>query len=162
MVLVEGITDHYYFSAMGEYLGLDEALAFVPAMGVDNLPVLASLCLGWGYDFKAVFDSGKQGNRAERLLRKKLFPDDPDEFARRVHKLKGAEGVEDLFSRTDFARSVLGREVPANRSNSVVARSEKKELLGRLFSDRLKSESVQLSRATKNRFSAVFEWLDDR
>lgn len=160
-VALEGITDHYYFTAVKQLLGITQNYNFVPAVGVQNIRPLVSVLIGWGADFKAVFDDG-EGKKLYKDLGKFLYAGDEPELKKHVYKMDGFEGIEDLFTRGDFDSLVVG----ANRTdhsmkNSVLAKTKKKELLARLFLEKVKTNParVRLSPQTKRNFQNVFDWL---
>ena len=160
-VLVEGITDHYYLSALRDILGESTRLHFIPACGVSNIPNLSSVLIGWGFDFKAVFDDDAQsGRKAYNLLKKEFFEDDDKEAHEHIMKLSGCNGVEDIFSQKDFHLHVLNQKMPAG---TVVANSElakgKKELFARLFLEKASSGGVTLDKQTNAKAKEVFSWL---
>ena len=73
-VVVEGITDHYYLSAFKLLLKKDDRLHFIPACGVDNVKHLVSVVIGWGCNYKAVFDDDpSQGRKAYNQLKKQFY-----------------------------------------------------------------------------------------
>ena len=73
-VVVEGISDHYYLTAFKKLLNKDERLYFLPSCGVNNVPNLVSVLIGWGLKYKAVFDDdAKSGRTAYKLLRDEFY-----------------------------------------------------------------------------------------
>ncbi|HMS22805.1 MAG TPA: AAA family ATPase [Candidatus Levybacteria bacterium] len=160
-VVLEGITDHYYFTAMKKVLGAIEDYSFIPAVGVPNIKPLVSILIGWGANFKAVFDDGA-GKKVYNDLSKYLYPNDPDALKSHILKMEGFDGIEDLFSSEDFDTHIVGStRSDAGAQNSTIAKSKKKELLARLFLEKvnLHPETVQLSDETKTNFKKIFEWL---
>ncbi len=160
-VALEGITDHYYFTAMKQLLGVTQNYNFVPAVGVQNIRPLVSVLIGWGTDFKAVFDDG-EGKRLYRDIGKYLYKDDDVELKKHVYKLDGCDGIEDLFTPGDFDTYVVGTTRTDHViKNSALAKTKRKELLARLFLEKVKTDptGVRLSTETKHNFQRVFTWL---
>jgi AAA15 family ATPase/GTPase len=161
-VVLEGITDHYYLSAMKIALDIKDNYSFIPAVGVPNIRPLISILIGWGANYRAVFDEGTAGKRIYRELAKYLFPDDDKSLMKHVMKLEGFDGIEDLFDKDDFDKYIIG----SNRSdktikNSELAKTHKKELIARLFLEQVKitEKPLKLSKITKANFQKVFDWL---
>ncbi|MCX6720277.1 MAG: AAA family ATPase [Candidatus Staskawiczbacteria bacterium] len=163
-VVVEGITDHYYFTAFKQLLSVANNHTFIPACGVQNVRPLVSILLGWGAKFKAIFDDGKDGKSAYKDIGKYLFKDDKEGFEKSVKKLDGFDGIEDLFEKDDFYEYVLKEAAGSEtRSNSEVAKEKKKELRARLFLEKVRNGEVKkenLKQKTLESFSKALEWLN--
>ena len=160
-VLVEGVTDHYYFSAFRKLLNKSDKLFFIPACGVNNVPSLASVLIGWGFNFKAVLDQDPRSGRKAYSLLKKEFYENKDALAHKhIFKLPGCNGVEDLLTPQDFYQFVLARPIPAiiPNINSKLA-SGRKEALARIFMEKVENSQVTLSSASKRKIEEVFVWL---
>ncbi|MBX7186889.1 MAG: AAA family ATPase [Vicinamibacteria bacterium] len=162
-VVVEGITDHYYLTAFGMLLKTAEKVSFLPSCGVNNVPSLVSVLLGWGLDFRAILDDDQQsGRKAYQLLKKHFFEDDDQIAQQRIYRLQGCTGIEDVFSREDFSELVLGAK-PTKRGqappNSELAKG-RKELLARTFLEKVrKGEVSRLSDDSMAKIEPVFVWL---
>ncbi|EKD85934.1 MAG: hypothetical protein ACD_37C00574G0005 [uncultured bacterium] len=160
-VVLEGITDHYYFSAMRQVLGIDDKYFFIPACGVQNLKPLVSIVISWSGNFKAVFDGGREGKSAYDAIKKYLYKNNEDLLEKHIHKMDNFEGIEDLFTKDDFDKFIVGdARADSSISNSVLAKSKKKELLARLFLEKVKTEDVSFSDETKTNFKTIFDWLN--
>ena len=164
-VVVEGISDHYYLSAFRNLLGKSKDLYFVPACGVSNVPNLVSVLLGWGYDYKGVFDDdASSGRRTYNLLKNKFYERDDKLAHENILKIQNCKGIEDIFSQDDFYKFVLGKEVPTpkpTQKNSELVGGTK-ELYGRLFLESVASGTVNLDRDTKENVERVFDWLYEK
>jgi AAA15 family ATPase/GTPase len=161
-VVVEGISDHYYFSAFKKLLNKDERLYFLPACGVNNVPNLVSVLIGWGCNYKAVFDDDPKSGRAAYTLLKNEFYEKSDDFAHEhILKIKDCDGIEDIFSKKDFFTHVLDKTLPRkkdDRKNSKLT-GGKKELLARLFLEKAESGSIKLTKDTEKKVNEVFGWI---
>ncbi len=160
-VALEGITDHYYLTAMKKVLDIKESYSFIPAVGVTNIRPLVSILIGWEANFKAVFDDG-EGKKTYKDLSKFLYPDDPLSLKKRVMKLDGFDGIEDLFSEDDFDKYVVhSSRTDRTIKNSAIAKTKKKELLARLFLEKVNTDlkAITLSRKTIDNFQKIFDWL---
>lgn len=164
-VIVEGITDHYYFSAIFPKIDASQKFSFVPACGVDNIKHVASLLIGWGYDYRAVLDDdASQGRKAYNLLKQNFFENSDQKTQEKVHKLKGKSGIEDLFSKDFFQNHVIPSEISLtkaekNLSNSELAKKYSKETLARVFYEKLNNNEIQLDDNSNEAFKKVLDWL---
>lgn len=165
-VIVEGITDHFYFEAFKNLLDKNPDYCFIPTVGVNNVPTLISIMIGWGINYKAVFDKDpNQGQKAFRDIKKHFFKSQEDQIENFVMQPDGCLGIEDLFTQGDFVKHLVDRELTEEESgkrNSEVAKSSgNKELMARLFLDKTPDISVDdLEPQTISNFTAVFDWLD--
>ena len=166
-VVVEGITDHYYLSAFQNILQKSEDIHFVPACGVDNVKHLVSVMVGWGCNYKAVFDDDPtQGRKAYNQL-KKLFYEDNDDLAHQhILKIKDCNGIEDVFTNSDFENLVLGRKrtkAEAKKKNSEIVKESGKEMYARMFLEKVENgETINLNKTTKAKVEEVFKWLYEK
>ena len=161
--VVEGVTDHYYFSAFKKLFNKDDKLYFVPACGVNNVPNLVSVLMGWGFKYKAVFDDDAQGGRkAYSLLKKEFYENDDNIAHENIFKIKDCYGIEDIFSQGDFYKYVLGQTIPRggqSQNNSELAKN-RKEILARQFLEKVENnEIISFDSKTKKKIKEVFDWL---
>jgi hypothetical protein len=167
-VVVEGISDHYYLVAFRKILNKSDRLYFLPACGANNVPNLVSILIGWGMNYKAVFDDDSgSGRLACNLLKKEFYSNDDTEAHNHLYKIKGCNGIEDVFSRDDFHNYVLTEELKekhlsARSPNSKIA-ADRKELLARLFLSSVEEGKVMnLSNETTKRVNNIFDWLYEK
>jgi len=166
-VVVEGITDHYYLSAFQNLLNKDERIRFLPACGVDNVKHLVSVLIGWGYNYKAVFDDDpKQGRKAYNLLKKNFYENNDALAHEHIHKIKDCHGIEDVFIQTDFENLVIGRTKKPDekqKKNSTIVKEFGKVICGRMFLEKVeKGEKVEISQGTQKNVEAIFSWLYEK
>lgn len=167
-VILEGITDKYYFDAFKLLLGINEddiKIKFIPAPGAPTIKNIASILLGWGYTFKIVFDKHAT---VEKELKKSLFPAIDDTNYTTQVKMLEEKGIEDLFTVNDFKSSVLPEnfeydETKCNSDNAKNGTLEaKKEVIARLFLDKVRNGTITadcLDIGTTDKFRAIFDWL---
>lgn len=106
-VLLEEISGYYYLKSFWKLAKCKETAHFIAATGVNKLPALANMFLGWGLDFIVAIDDDKQGRDVFNQLKKDLFGDQ-DELARKqLLKLPGCTSIEEVFSAKDFKQFVL-------------------------------------------------------
>jgi len=161
-VVVEGISDHYYFSSFKKLLNKDERLYFLPACGVNNVPNLVSVLIGWGCNYKAVFDDDAQsGRRAYTQLKNEFYEKDDNLAHEHILKIQDCNGVEDILDSQDFYRFVLDQPFPRGKAlekNSKLAEG-RKDVLARMFLEKVEVGSVSLSTRSVKRINEIFEWL---
>ncbi|BBB48737.1 hypothetical protein Pelsub_P1966 [Pelolinea submarina] len=165
-IVVEGITDHYYLSAFREMLQKDERLKFIPACGVENVVHLVSVLLGWGCNYKAVFDDDPQQGRKVYNDLKKYFYEENDQIAHKnIYKIKNANGIEDVFSKEDFKKLVILRDrknSEKQKENSIIVKESGKEMYARLFLEKVEKGEItrdSFSDETIEKVEEIFSWL---
>jgi len=69
-VIVEGITDYFYLDAMYRVLELRKKGKpnFLPCVGVSKENYIATILIGWGYEFVALLDRDKAGREEYKNL----------------------------------------------------------------------------------------------
>lgn len=168
-VIVEGITDKYYLEAFAKLLNTQLEYNIIPSTGHENIKNIASILLGWGYDFKVIIDGG-EGNsnktkeaKTEKLIKEKLLAFDDEVATKKIKRLTQC-AIEDCFTIQDFSKYVKPEDVEqSNLSNSAIAKQiGKKELWARLFIEKVNNGELKVSnfeQATLDSFKEVLNWI---
>ena len=106
-IILEEISGYYYLTAFWELGGSTREIHFLPANGAFNVPQLAYLFLGWGLSFGVVVDDDQAGRTVYKELRKNIFEENSIEASKKLLKIKDCDGIEDVFSKTDFKKYVI-------------------------------------------------------
>ncbi|WJM07307.1 AAA family ATPase [Paenibacillus sp. PK1-4R] len=163
-IIVEGISDYYYILAMKNYLGVSQDFTIIPSIGVDQIPNIAAILLGWGVPFICLLDQDKQGKIVSNKLKKIGLDEDKEYIFVGDTKL----AIEDLFSANDFHKFILlestSQQQTINISNSILA-GNRKAILSRGFYDRVssinKSEETGFDQTTIDNFRNLFNKISD-
>lgn len=161
-VVVEGITDHYYYLAFSKLLGYEGAF-YLPSSGADNVPNVVTILLGWQQPFKVILDDDTKGRTVAKKLKTMMFDGTDDQYNKLVYKIKSCAGVEDLLSGPDFRKHVTG---DTSKKSQTLSNSEnskgKKEVLARLFFDKITKGEIELKdfdKDSKAAMKSVVDWL---
>lgn len=160
-VLLEGISDYYYFQALLHYTK-KKNWDLIPCTGAQTIHQLASLLIGWDLEFLAVLDNDKEGRKASSSLKKKLFLEERIVFVSDYED----SSIEDLFTHDDFSKFVLGEKrnetIETKNSEFLKTNSLDKTLLAKKFFEKVKNgnQEVNLSSDTVNNFEQVFERIN--
>ena len=165
-VVVEGITDYYYLSAILRANGITN-VALVPSAGVSQIPNIYSILSGWGVQAAVIVDDDSAGTRALNLIKKELLANCLEEDMEKVlFSIKGCKGIEDIFSKSDFlsfAESSLPNR-PAGKSNSELAKlNGSKEIIARIFADKVDKKELpinKLSAESKARIKKLLAFIE--
>lgn len=161
-VIVEGISDYYYLTAMKKVLKVQDSIFFIPSAGAVNIKGLVSIFIGWGMKYKAVFDDDKQGRMMYNDILKAFFGNDEEYCKQHIMKIKDCDGIEDLFSIEDFHKYIIEKPVPTTTTkNSIVAKDISKVYYARQFHNKvnMESTSVSLDAETMKAFKDLFKWI---
>lgn len=109
-VLLEEVSGFYYLKAFWKISASKEIVHFIAATGVNKLPLLVNMFLGWGLDFLVAVDDDRQGREVFTQLKKDLFADDEVLAKTRLLKFPGCTSIEEVFSKIDFQRLILKDE----------------------------------------------------
>lgn len=166
-IIFEGITDYYYLCALQKLLKFKfrNEVHFIPGAGADKINLLASLMIGWGFNYCVVLDNDIKGRQTRDGLLKDFGHTNIKIIS--VSENKGEE-IECLFKREDFAKYVLGEEpneLPTDKSNSQIIKQKDKKydrpLLSKLFFEQIEKGSVPLSAETKQNFNKLLQRIND-
>lgn len=131
-VLLEEISAFFYLKAFWKLFNRIETVHFLPATGCPNLPLLANLMLGWRLSFSVVLDDEPHGRKVLKELKDSQVCEE-----RNLMKIDGCSGIEDLFTKTDFAKIILENTEAkiGMKSNSEYVKDEKisKVIIARNF-----------------------------
>ena len=118
-VILEELSSYYYLKAFWKLTNCDQSAYFLPATGTSNVITFAQLFLGWGLEFIAVVDDEPSGRNVYKTLKRDMFADDDVWASKRLLKITGCEGIEDIFDPLDYKNYVLDSpEVQLIHSNA--------------------------------------------
>jgi AAA15 family ATPase/GTPase len=123
-IILEEISALYYFQAFSRLFDLAD-FNYLPATGVTNVEQLALLFIGWGLKFSIIFDDDSAGRSAYQSILKNVYVGNEEEARKNIYRIKKCSGIEDLFSKDDFANLILKKEVQksmSDKNNSDVAK----------------------------------------
>ncbi|MNX87299.1 ATP-dependent nuclease [Variovorax boronicumulans] len=144
-VILEELSAHYYLKAFWKLTKSTQSAYFLPATGTSNIAVFANLFLGWGLEFIVVLDDEGSGRGVFNKLKKDIFLDDPDWARRRMLKISGCDGIEDVFSTADYKSFVAGDidlKPPQRNSGWAKAKKVAKAMHALKFMQRVDSEEI--------------------
>jgi len=150
-ILLEEISAFYYMMAFMKLCNSKLKVSFLPATGASNLPQLANLFLGWGLGFIVVLDDDAGGREVYNKMKQTLCANDDNKAKKLLYKIRGRNGIEDIFTKTDFKKHVLrddGANVTGNNSAYFKGHVESKGLMAMEFM--LKVDSGELSKDELN------------
>jgi predicted ATP-dependent endonuclease of OLD family len=165
-VLLEGISDFYYFSGMKKILQRNGDYSFVPGIGVRQINNLISLSIGYGLDWVAIIDDdptvgGTDSKKKFDEIKDFVFDGDEDKTKKKVHILDGIVGIENMFTQDDL--KLIDPKVATNSDKVKAVGKKRKVLFSQLFFDKVNSGEItdsNISTDAKDNFKKAFDFID--
>ncbi|MCX4161226.1 MULTISPECIES: ATP-dependent endonuclease [Paraburkholderia] len=157
-VLLEEVSGYYYMRAFWRLTDQKQTAHFLASTGVNKLPALVNLFLGWGLEFITVVDDDNQGRGVFKGLLEDLYGGDQAAANKAVFKLKGFDGIEDVFSSNDFRRFVLGDETAdiSNKNTEYLKRAGRsKPIMALEFKLAVEKGQIQFSQLEESTQNAI-------
>lgn len=127
----------------------DIEVNLIATSGADNVPKLCYEFLGWQIKFSVLLDGDEKGEYVKKKLMMDLYKGDEELTNKNVHCIR-VDGIEDLFSQTDFKKFIINDETinySGLNSKYVVDAGLSKPALAANFLQKVKDEKL-----TKNEF----------
>ena len=165
-VLLEGVSDFYYFLGMKKILERNGDYSFVPGIGVRQINNLISLSIGYGLDWVAIIDDdptigGTDSKKKFDEIKDFVFDGDETKTKKKIHILNGIVGIENMFTQDDL--KLIDPKVGANDDKIKAIGKKRKVIFSKLFFDKVNNEEItkdNLSADVKNNFNKAFDFLD--
>lgn len=139
-LVVEGITDYFYIKTMIRIFNIDENKVpnIIPCVGATNESNIVSILIGWGYDFKCLFDNDKEGLDETNKLKKSLEDSDNKIF----------------FVSDEYGHTI---ENLICEKTACEIKSSSKTLTAKKFSMMVEKKELEVDQITKNNFKKLFK-----
>lgn len=164
-VLLEGISDYFYYLAMRNLLNRKSQYSFVPGIGVRKQNTLISFCIGYGLDWVAIFDDdstrGLDSQNKYTEIKNSLFGGDESAASLKMHITNGIPSVEDMFTQDDMKN--VDPNLKSSTSTSSAIGENRKVVFAKAFFEKVESKTItksNLDDTTIKRFESVFNWID--
>lgn len=160
-VLLEEMSAHYYLRSFWNLTEQVKDAHFIAATGVNKIATLANMFTGWGLDFIVVVDDDRQGREALKELKKEIYGDNDDLAAPKLVKISPFTGIENVFSKADFAKIILEdlkARIEGENSEYVKSKRLSKPVLAVNFFLRVCSREIvieSLSQETRDNIATV-------
>ena len=162
-IILEETSGFYYLTSFLELLDYPKKPQFIAATGANKIPALANMFTGWGLNFSVVIDDDNQGRSVYNQLKKDLFGDIEAEANKKIYKMKGCNGIEDIFSPHDFHKFVINEAFIENKNSpSEIVKSSKysKPVLAYNFYLKIKNKEVTKADFENETIEKIQETLD--
>ncbi len=164
-VILEGVSDYFYYLGMRKILGRKEGYSFVPGIGVRKQNTLVSFCVGYGIDWVAVFDDdstrGQDSQKTFTDIKENLFNGDDVTAKLKMYTTTGISSVENMFTVNDMKLVDDKLAVKADSAKSVG--DKRKVVFAKSFYEKVEGNQItkkKLDAATVANFNKVFDWIE--
>lgn len=165
-VLVEGLSDFWYFQSMVRLCGKEVDYKFVPGIGIKGNKInhLISFCIGYGLEWLLLMDNGANPQATRNELQKDLFGDDEKETSKKIKLLPFSE-LEDIFTVSDLR--LVDEKIKSTdaRKPSAIIGKNNKIIFARSFAQKVSNETIKkanIKPATLKNFEEVLKWIDEQ
>lgn len=162
-VLLEGLSDFWYFQAMKKILGKNEDYKFVPGVGIKSSKIfpLISFCIGYGLEWVLIMENGANPENTKNELLENIFYNNQKEIDKKV-KLIDFKEVEDMFSIEDL-KLVNPKITTNNAKKASEIIGSRKIIFAKDFFIRVENGFItknNLNEQTLKNFEDVFTFID--
>ena len=164
-VILEGVSDYFYYLGMRKLLKRKDDYSFVPGIGCRKQNTLVSFCVGYGIDWVAVFDDdstrGKDSQKTFAEIKEKLFGDDDTVAQTKMHITDKISSVENMFTIDDM--KLVDKALPAKPDAATAVGEKRKVVFAKSFFEKIESGEItkkKLSPSTVANFEKVFDWVE--
>ena len=165
-VILEGISDYYYFSGIKKVLSKTGNYAFVPGIGVRQINNLISMSIGYGLSWIAIVDDdpekgGKDSKKKFDEIKDFIFDGDENKAKEKVHILSGIVGIENMFTHNDLKLIDSSVKQDSDKTNTVGRR--RKVLFSKLFFEKVNKGEItesKISKTAKDNFTKAFDFIE--
>jgi len=165
-VLLEGISDFYYFSGMKKILKRSGDYSFVPGIGVRQINNLISLSIGYGLGWIAIIDDdpmigGTDSKKKFDEIKDFVFDGDETKTKKKIYILNGILGIENMFTQDDL--KLIDPKVGTNDDKTKAIGKRRKVIFSQLFFDKVNNGEItedNISVGAKENFKKAFDFID--
>jgi len=164
-VLLEGVSDYFYYMGMRKLLEKKSDYSMIPGIGVRKQNTLISFCLGYGLDWVAIFDDdttrGKDSQKKFQEIKDELFDGEDQEAEKKLYITSGTSSVENMFTLADAKLIDPGLQ---NKSDVATAVGEKRKVVfSKSFYEKVENGEItkaKLSKTAIENFTKTFDWIE--
>ncbi|WHP39072.1 MAG: hypothetical protein QJQ54_00095 [Mollicutes bacterium] len=161
-VILEGISDYFYFEGMRHILKPDSTYKFVPGIGVkfEKIMPLISFCIGYGINFVVILDKEYYAKQIEKTIKKEF----PEIIENKIIFLQNKD-IEEMFSMKDL--KLINPQINTkNRNNNLeIIGTKGKATCAAKFLTLVKNNEINetnLSSETIKNFKLIFSNLEKK
>ena len=143
-IVLEDTHTFYYLKTLFEVFSPEEKIYFLPSNGINGIPLLVNMMLGWKLHYIVLLSDQKESREIYNQIKMQLFRGDDSLSSQKLIITKGIAGMEDLFSTIDFKKYVLNKRVGITETNLEYISDNKLSKIDLATSFALRCQSMQL------------------
>ena len=164
-VLVEGLSDYWYFKGMQILLQIDSNYEFIPGIGIKNNKMypLISFCIGYGLEWLLIMDNGKNSKDVVENLESDLFEGNKENLKGKL-KLIDADEIENMLAVKDLIEIDSSIKEDDKRVPIKIIGQKRKILFSKIFYKKVKDGEIKKSdiqTSTLEKFKQCFKWIKE-
>ena len=167
-ILLEGLSDFWYFMGMKEILNINEDYKFVPGIGIkaNKIYPLISFCIGYGLGWLLIMDDGNNSKETRKEISNNIFGEQESEISEKVKIIEGVNGIEDMFTCNDL--KLINDNINCSSKESDMSKivgSGRKIIFAKTFFQKVKNKEIlekNLDRTTIKKWKDIFEWIGEK
>lgn len=163
-VLLEGLSDFWYFQGMIKILKKDVDYKFIPSIGIKGSKInnLISFCIWYGLERVLVMDNWENPQATKKEIQEILFENNEEETNKKI-KLIDWSDIENLFSSKDL--NLIDQTIKADNPKAPIKIiwEKRKILFANLFLQKVKSWEItkaKIDATTIKKFEEIFGWIE--
>lgn len=165
-VLLEGISDFWYFQGMVKVLNRKINFEFIPGVGIkgNQLKPLISFCIGYSLQWVIVMDNGELPKKLREELKDELFIGDEDNTNEKI-KLISENEIENLFDEKDILLIDTSINSTTGKKPLEIIGSRNKVVFSKLFFTKVTNGDIKKSdiqKSTIQKFDEIFDWIESK
>ena len=162
-VILEGLSDYWYFSGMKKILEDENEYKFVPGIGIkgEHIYPLISFCLGYGIKWVLVMDKGPNPQKTRTELKTSIFSGDEEETNKKIKIIPSSE-IENMFSVSDLKLLDKNIKTDDKREPSKIIGKNRKIIFAKKFYQKVNDNEItknNLSAKSLKNFKETFTWI---
>ncbi len=106
-VIVKDLATYYFLKAITSLTGFKKECYFLPASGVNSIPMMVNILIGWGLDYIILNFGNSEEHVVHDRLMKDMFDNKIDLAKEKMIFIEDFLDAEDLFSTIDFKKHVV-------------------------------------------------------
>ena len=167
-ILLEGLSDFWYFMGMKEILNINEDYKFVPGIGIkaNKIYPLISFCIGYGLGWLLIMDDGNNSKETRKEISNNIFGEQESEISEKVKIIEGVNGIENMFTCNDL--KLINDNINCSSKESDMSKivgSGRKIIFAKTFFQKVKNKEIlekNLDRTTIKKWKDIFEWIGEK
>ena len=157
-IVTEGISDYIYMQTFIKYFNIANPPSVIPLAGVTNANKVISILIGWGADFKILFDYDKAGFDEH----KKIIKDLDETLENRIVYVNCKVKPEKVIERSEHEtiESLIHDDDFKKLSNPFIVEDKNTKIIAaREFHDKVVSGDIIPTEYTVEKFKILFDRL---